>query len=65
MRYFEAQRLSSFEVDHKLVLGRRLHRKVRRLLSLEDAIDIAGRAPGRVNRIGSIGDQAAAGDEGA
>ena len=65
MRHVEPKCSRGLEIDHQLVLGRCLHRKVRRLLSLEDAIDIAGRAPGRVNRIGSIGDQAAAGDEGA
>ena len=41
---FEAQRLGGFEVDHQLVLGRRLHRQVGGLLALEDAINIAGRA---------------------
>ena len=46
-----------------LVLGRRLHRQVGRLLALEDAIDIAGRAPVLVDEIGPIGDQAAAVDE--
>jgi hypothetical protein len=40
----EAERLGGLEVDHQLVLGRRLHRQVGRLLALEDAIDVAGRA---------------------
>ena len=43
--HVEAERLSGLEIDHQLVLGRRLHRQVGRLLALEDAIDIAGRAP--------------------
>ena len=41
----EAERLGGLEIDHQLVLGRRLHRQVGRLLALEDAIDVAGRAP--------------------
>ena len=48
---------------HQLVLGRRLHRKVGRLLALEDAIDVAGRAPVLVDDIRPVGDQAAVGDE--
>ena len=47
----------------QLVLGRRLHRQVRRLLALEDAIDVVGSAPILVDGIVSIGDQAAVGDE--
>src|SRR5262249_41429976 len=45
------------------VLGRRLHRQVRRLLALEDAIDITSRLPELVDLIGSIGDQPAGGGE--
>src|SRR6516162_2528237 len=37
----EAKRLGGREIDHRFVLGRRLHRKIGRLLALEDAIDIA------------------------
>ena len=44
-RYGEAERLGGLEIDHQLVLGRRLHRQVGWLLALEDAIDVAGRAP--------------------
>jgi hypothetical protein len=40
-----------------------LHRKIGWLLTPEDAIDIAGRAPILINKIGSIGEQAASGDE--
>ena len=40
----KAERLGGLEVDHQLVLGRRLHRQVGRLLALEDAIDVAGGA---------------------
>ena len=59
----EAERLGGLEVDHQLVLGRRLHRQVGRLLALEDAVDVAGRAPVLVDQIRPIGDQAAGGDE--
>ena len=45
------------------ILGRRLHRQVGRLLALEDAIDVAGRAPVLVDAFRPIGDQAAVGDE--
>ena len=62
-RHREAERLGSLEIDHQLVLGRRLHRQVGRLLALEDAIDIAGGAPVLVEQIGPVGDQAAAGDK--
>src|SRR5215510_165523 len=44
-RNFEAERLGGLEVDDQLVLGRRLHRQVGRLLALEDTIDVAGRQP--------------------
>src|SRR6266508_3353391 len=60
-RHVEAERLGGLEVEHQLVLGRRLHRKVGWLLALEDAIDIAGRAAVLVGKIRPIGDQAAAG----
>ena len=43
-RHGEAERLGGLEIDHQLVLGRRLHRQVGWLLALEDAIDVAGRA---------------------
>ena len=62
-RHGEAERLGGLEVDHQLVLGRRLHRQIGRLLALEDAVDVAGRAPVLVDVIRPIGDQAAGGDE--
>ena len=62
-RHVEAERLGGLEIDHQLVLGRRLHRQIGRLLALEDAIDVAGRAPVLIDEIRPIGDQAASGDE--
>ena len=55
--------LAVLRLIDQLVPGRRLHRQVGRLLALEDAIDVAGRAPVLVDEISPIGDQAAAGDE--
>ncbi len=40
-RHGEAEGLGGLEIDHQLVLCRRLHRKIGWLLSLEDTIDIA------------------------
>src|SRR5262249_39783366 len=42
--HVEAERLRCLEIDHQLVLGRRLHRHVGWLLALEDTIHIAGSA---------------------
>src|SRR6516225_11670240 len=51
----EAERFRGLEVDHQLVLGRRLHRKVGGFLALEDAIDISsGRLTG-IDRIRPVG----------
>ncbi len=50
-------------IDYQLVLGRRLNRQVGGLLALENAIDLAGRAPEGVDRIRAVGDQAANGDK--
>src|SRR6476660_1186895 len=40
-RNCEVQRFRGLKVDHQLVLGRRLHRKVSGLFAFEDAIDVA------------------------
>src|SRR5262249_60925424 len=40
----EAELFGSFEIDRQLVVGRVLHRKVGRLLALEDAINVTGGA---------------------
>jgi hypothetical protein len=57
-RHFEAEGFRGLEVDYQLVLGRRLHRQVGRLLALEDAIDIAGRALVLVDLIRPVGGEA-------
>ena len=57
--------LAVLRLIDQLVLGRRLHWKVGRLLALEDAIDVARRASVLVDDIGPVGNQAAASDEGA
>src|SRR5262245_11166560 len=62
-RHLDAERLRGLEVDGQLVFGRRLHRKIGWLLALEDAVDVAGRAPRLVDQIRPIGHQAATGDE--
>jgi hypothetical protein len=38
----EAERPRGLEIDRQLVLHRRLHGKIGRLLALEDAVDVAG-----------------------
>src|SRR5262245_37270192 len=63
-RHIEAERLGGLQVDNEFVLGRRLHRQVGGLLALEDAIDVARRAPVLVGQINPIGDQAPANDGG-
>jgi hypothetical protein len=63
VRHVETEHLRSLEVDRQLVLGRRLNRQVGRLVTPENAIDVAGRAPELINDIGPIGNQATTGDE--
>src|SRR5262249_7247240 len=62
-RDFEAERIGSREVDYQVIFGRRLHRKVSRLLALENAIDVTGRLPELVDVIGAVGEEAAGGGE--
>src|SRR5215469_15098697 len=56
-RHFEAERLGGLEVDRQLIFGRLLDRQARRLLALEDTIDVRSRTPNYVDSIRSIGDQ--------
>ena len=58
-RDVEAQRLGGLEIDHQLELDRGLDRKVGRLRALEDAIGIGRRASIIIDRVVSVGQQAA------
>src|SRR3977135_2605215 len=61
-RHGEAKCLCGPQVDHKLVFGWSLHRQVRRLLALKDAINVTGHLPGLVDEIRRTGDTGAVGD---
>jgi hypothetical protein len=61
--HVETERLGGLQINDQLILGRSLHRKVGRLLTLEDTNDVAGRLPVLIDLIGPVGDQAASGDE--
>src|SRR5262245_55258814 len=63
VRHGETECLRRVEIDDQLVLGRRLHRQVGWLLALENTVDILGRAPELVNKVGPIGNQPAGGGE--
>src|SRR5438874_8909055 len=53
----QSKRLGSVKIDDWFVLGRRLHRKIGRLLTLEDAIDVARRAAVWIDQVRAIGYQ--------
>src|SRR6516164_5037912 len=55
-RNFKPERLGGLEVDDQLILGRRLHRQIGRLLALKNAINITSRAPILIGGIGPVGD---------
>src|SRR5215510_2646187 len=61
IRYGKAERLGGLEVDHQLVLGRRLHRQVGGLLALKDAVDVSGRLSELDDEIRPVRDQATTG----
>src|SRR5580704_4170826 len=61
--YGATECLSGLEVDHKLVLRRRLHRNVSGLLAIEDAVDVACGKMVWVDCIMSVGNQTASSDE--
>jgi hypothetical protein len=63
VRHLQAERPGRLEIDYQPVLRRRLHRQVGRFRSLEDPVNLIGRDPVHVDRIGPLGDQAAGGDE--
>jgi hypothetical protein len=50
LRNGQAERLCGVEIDNQLILGRRLHRHVGRLLALENAVDVVDRTPFRPDR---------------
>src|SRR5215510_13651987 len=60
---FKTESLRGLEVDDKVVLGWLLYRQVGGLLTLEDAIDIAGGAPELVDAVRRIGEQPTLGGE--
>ena len=57
-RHLKAERPGGLEIDHQLIFGRLLDWQARRLLALEDTIDVRSRTPNYVDRIRSIGDPA-------
>src|SRR5215472_4821026 len=61
-RQIDPERPSGFEIDDQFTLDRFLHRQVRRIGPLEDTVDITGGAPKRIDVIGPIGYETAAGD---
>ena len=59
----KAERLGGLEVDDELVPGRRLYRKIARLLASQNAIDVSGSAAVLLEKIESIRNQSASVDE--
>jgi hypothetical protein len=59
----EPKRFGSFQIHDQFIFCRSLHRKVGWPLTLEDPIDIAGRAPELVGEIRPIRDQATISNE--
>jgi hypothetical protein len=51
----QAEQVRGLHVDHQLEFDRLHYRQIGGLRAPEDAIDVAGRAPVRVDRIRSIG----------
>ena len=60
---YEPERFGGLEVDHQLVLGRRLHRQVGRLGAAQDAIDIGRSLLQHVDIVNSVGHEPAGCDE--
>ena len=55
----EAERPGGLEVDDEFECGRLLDRKISRLSSLQDAVDIASGAAKDVENAGAVGDEEA------
>src|SRR5262249_50068038 len=51
-RQIEAERLGGPQVDEKLISGRLLYRKLGRIGTTQDAIDIDRRSPPEIDRVG-------------
>jgi hypothetical protein len=62
-RHFEAERFGGFEIDGQVDFRGLLHGKVGWLLTLKNAIDLAGGTPVLIHDIGAVGDQPAIGDD--
>jgi len=59
----QSERLGGLEIDHQVEIRGRLHRKLSRLGTLEDAIDVGWCPPVQVEEIGAIRDEAPIGCE--
>jgi len=57
-RHGEAKSLGGFQIDYQFVLVWRLHWKVRRLLALENAINVVCCATVLIEYVGAVGDEA-------
>jgi hypothetical protein len=56
LRNSQTDCLGGFEIDDQLVFGRRLNWKIDSLLTLKDAIDVAGGLPILLDQIRPVGD---------
>src|SRR5215831_551153 len=61
-RNCEARRFRRLEVDHQLVLGRRLYRQVAGLFAFEDAINVSSGASILVQKVRPVRSQSAGGN---
>jgi len=62
-RHGQVERLRSLEIEDRLVLGRRLHRKLRGRAAAQNAIDIGRCLPELVHEVDSVGHEATSRDE--
>src|SRR5215468_12453711 len=58
-RNVESERLGGLEIDDQLILGRSLHWEMRRLSTVEDAVNVIGCLAKLFDEIGTIRDQPA------
>ena len=64
-RHGNPQYLGGLKIDRQVILGRRLHGQITRLLTLQNAINVSRGARELIGQIWSIGHQAAGSNEGA